>query len=396
VVARRDATPPNGSAVDLLGSRDRLVTDGLRWLGDNRYRMSVRLEWDGKPTQVERISLPFQTVETINESRATRERDAGALFGGNGAVDEAWRNQLIWGDNKLVMSSLLNEFAGQIKLIYIDPPFATGDDFSVSVQIGDSDIDKEPSILEEHAYRDTWGKGLDSYLSMMFERLVLVKELLSDDGTLFLHCDWHVGHYLKVLADEVFGSGQLINEIAWCYTGPGSPGMKQFNRKHDTIFWYAKGDAWTFNADDVRIPHDAKTQENFKQGLTGSGFVAETYDLASGGKVPEDWWPLAIAARYPIDGVKRAGYATEKPWPLIERIVKTGSGPSDVVADFFAGSGILAAVAESLGRRWIVCDLGRFATQNDTQAAVEYARLSAIRDPQPRLLRAPALAARER
>jgi adenine-specific DNA-methyltransferase len=120
--------------------------------------VSVRLEWDGKPTQVERISLPFQTVETINEARATRERDAGSLLGG-GAQDTSWRNQLIWGDNKLVMSSLLKEFAGQIKLIYIDPPFDTGTDFSHRADIGDESITKLPSILEEYAYRDTWGQG---------------------------------------------------------------------------------------------------------------------------------------------------------------------------------------------------------------------------------------------
>ena len=129
--------------------------------------MSVRLEWDGKPTQVERLSLPFQTVETINESRATRERDAGSLFGA-GEQEATWRNQLIWGDNKLVMSSLLKEFAGQIKLIYIDPPFDTGADFSVQVGVGDETVTKEPSILEEHAYRDTWGAGQDSYLSMIY------------------------------------------------------------------------------------------------------------------------------------------------------------------------------------------------------------------------------------
>ncbi|MBA3475927.1 MAG: hypothetical protein H0T10_04135 [Actinobacteria bacterium] len=135
--------------------------------------MSVRLEWDGKPTQVERMRLPFQTVETINESRATRERDAGSLFGG-GAQDTTWRNQLIWGDNKLVMSSLLKGFAGQIKLVYIDPPFNTDTDFSFEVKIGDDDVSKAPSVLEQHAYRDTWGAGYESYLSMMYARLVLI------------------------------------------------------------------------------------------------------------------------------------------------------------------------------------------------------------------------------
>src|SRR5438270_371356 len=143
----------------------------------------VRLEWEGKPDRFERLSLPFQTVETINESRATRERDVGGLFG-SAINDGTGRNQLIWGDNKLVMSSLLAEFAGQVKLIYIDPPFDTGADFSFRVKVGGSDFTKMPSVLEEHAYRDTWGHGRESYLRMLYERLTLMHELLSADGTL--------------------------------------------------------------------------------------------------------------------------------------------------------------------------------------------------------------------
>jgi adenine-specific DNA-methyltransferase len=149
--------------------------------------MAVRLEWEGKPQQVERLALPFQTVETINESRATRERDAGSLLRPESRT-EPWRNQLIWGDNKLVMSSLLRDFAGQVELAYIDPPFDTGADFSMRVTVGDDDeVLKAPSILEEHAYRDTWGSGHDSYLSMMYIRLVLIHELLSDNGSLYVH-----------------------------------------------------------------------------------------------------------------------------------------------------------------------------------------------------------------
>jgi adenine-specific DNA-methyltransferase len=145
--------------------------------------LAVRLEWEGKPKQVLRLALPFQTVETINESRATRERDSG-LFA-NEADTTGTRNQLIWGDNKLVMSSLLAEYAGEVKLVYIDPPFDTGADFSHRVTVGDTSVDKFPSVLEEHAYRDTWGRGRESYLSMVYERLVLIHELLAADGSLF-------------------------------------------------------------------------------------------------------------------------------------------------------------------------------------------------------------------
>jgi adenine-specific DNA-methyltransferase len=142
------------------------------------------LTWASKPTVIERVSLPFQVVETINESRATREAYSGSLFGSPGAsASAAWYNKLVWGDNKLVMGSLLKDFAGQVKLIYIDPPFATGDDFSVQVQVGDASLVKEPSILEEHAYRDTWGAGYNSYLSMMYERIVLIRDLWTSPGS---------------------------------------------------------------------------------------------------------------------------------------------------------------------------------------------------------------------
>lgn len=326
---------------------------------------------EGRRTEVGRVSLPFQVIERVNESRATREAEKERnptlfdVWQGDSAetFEDGWRNKLIWGDNKLVMASLLDQFAGKIDLIYIDPPFATGADFSLTVDIGDSGVEvfKEQSLIEEKAYRDTWGAGMQSYLQMMYERIVLMRLLLSSKGSFFLHCDWHVGHALKVICDEVFGADRFINEIAWCYTGPGSPGAKQFSRKHDTIFWYSVGEQWTFNGDAVRVAHHEKTKANFKGGLQGSGFVSDTYDLAAGGKIPEDHWDIAIAARYPVDGVKRTGYATEKPWPLLERIVKAASNSGDLVADFFSGSGTTSAVAESLGRRWIAADLGRFA-----------------------------------
>lgn len=325
---------------------------------------------DGTRREVPRVSLPFQVIETVNESRATRDvvRSKGAtLFdtyqGKEGdTFEKGWRNKLIWGDNLLVMGSLLERFAGRVDLIYIDPPFATGADFSFVAEIGDGgdELDKHQSLIEEKAYRDTWGRGDSSFLQMMRDRLDLMHSLLRDGGALFLHCDWHVGHYLKCLCDEVFGRDALVNEIAWCYTGPGSPGMQQFSRKHDTIFWFCKGSGRRFNADAIRVPHHEKTRDNFKRGLKGSGFVADTYDLAEKGKIPEDWWEMPIAARFPIDGVTRTGYATEKPWPLIERIVKATSLEGDLVADFFSGSGTTLAVAEKLGRRWIGCDLGRW------------------------------------
>lgn len=281
-------------------------------------------------------------------------------------------SRLIYGDNLLAMAALLAggpdrpSLRGKIDLIYIDPPFDSKADYRTTVQLppldGDKDgvqINQKPTVIEQFAYTDTWRDGAFSYLRSLAPRMYLLRELLSPVGSIFTHIDWHVGHYVKVLMDEVFGKSNLRNEIVWCYHGPGSPGMRQFNRKHDTIFWYSKNDEWIFQDQDIREKHNEKTLGNFKSGLEGSGFIADNYNLAEKGKIPEDWWVMAIAGRYPVDGRKRVGYDTEKPWPLIERIIKTASKPGSLVADFYAGSGVVAAVAEATGRDWIVSDLGK-------------------------------------
>lgn len=208
--------------------------------------MTVRLEWDGKPTEVERLSLPFQTVETINQSRATRDRDSGSLLAGHGGKPEQAPNQLIWGDNKVVMASLLNEYAGSVDLVYIDPPFDTGTDFSYQVSVGDSSVEKKPSILEEHAYRDTWAGGQESYLSMMFERIILIHGLLSERGSLYLHCAPNVSHPLKLICDEVFGRENFRNEISWKRSS-GKNDPRRYGRTHEVLLFYTRGDKFTWN-----------------------------------------------------------------------------------------------------------------------------------------------------
>jgi adenine-specific DNA-methyltransferase len=376
--------------------------------------LAVRLEWEGKPTQVERLALPFQTVETINESRATRERDSGGLFGS--AVDTTTaRNQLIWGDNKLVMSSLLAEYAGQVKLVYIDPPFDTGADFSFRVSVGDGAVTKQPSVLEEHAYRDTWGRGRQSYLGMMYERLVLLHELLADDGSLYLHCAPNVSHYLKLVCDEIFGSDGFRSEIVWKRSSAHSDvgqGRRQYGSIHDVILFYTKGATWVWNAqyttyDDAYVDTkyrsvEPETGRRYRlDNLTGPGGEAKgnpSYDVMGvtrhwryskermaalieegrvvqtrPGGVPQykryldemkgvpaqDWWgdidPVNSQA------LERVGYDTQKPRPLLERIVQASSNEGDLVMDAFCGSGTSLVIAERLGRRWIGCDLGRFA-----------------------------------
>jgi adenine-specific DNA-methyltransferase len=326
--------------------------------------MTVRLEWEGKPTQVERLSLPFQTVETINESRASRERDTGSLFGAEMPADAA-RNLLIWGDNKLVMSSLLSNYAGKVKLVYIDPPFDTGADFSYRVDVGDGAVEKLPSILEEYAYRDTWGAGKGSYLTMLYERLVLIHELLADEGSLFVHLDWHQGHYVKVLLDEIFGAERFLNEIVWWYYNKYQGNIKRFASNHDVIFWYSKSETYTFHRQteprdkpvkQIKRVWDKEKQSivNAKDPVTGKVLYQESTE-----RTIDDVWRLSMLQ--PADKTENIRYDTQKPLTVAERIINAASDPGDLVADFFCGSGTALVAAERLGRRWIGCDLGRFA-----------------------------------
>src|SRR5437667_9794047 len=212
-----------------------ITTTELVWLG--------KYNEDGTRKEVPRVNLPFQVIETINEGRATREAIKGStqstLFdvydGKEGdTYEEGWKNKLIWGDNLLVMGALLEKFSGKVDLIYIDPPFASGTDFSFNALIGESgeDVFKEQSLIEEGAYRDTWGRGLESYLAMMRWRLTLMRELLSATGSLFLHIDCRVGHYLKVLLDEVFGNSFFVQEIIWKHQIMGGAHGKRFPKAH--------------------------------------------------------------------------------------------------------------------------------------------------------------------
>jgi adenine-specific DNA-methyltransferase len=330
----------------------------------NSTELPTGLYWKGKKTEVERIALPFQTIEIINESRATREKEKGTFL--RTTPDTSWYNRLIWGDNKYVMASLLEQFDGKINLIYIDPPFATGADFSVKMEIGDVEWTKEPSAMEDKAYRDTWGKGLDSYLQMMYERLVIMRGLLSEKGTIYIHLDWHVGHYIKVLMDEIFGKDNFRNEIVWCYTGPSKPRL-DFPDKHELILRYTKSEDRILNIDSIRIPY-SESFLNRRKYSEGSGGImsGRDYDETKDqeeykrGKLPEDWWS-DIPTGGQMSRNEILNYQTQKPEKLLDRIVKASSNENDLVADFFCGSGTTGAVAEKLSRRWIMADLSRYA-----------------------------------
>lgn len=311
------------------------------------------LHWTGKRPYTSTQYYPAQLKESFGEPK-------------NG-----WMNKIFWGDNLQVMSHMLKNYRGKINLVYIDPPFDSKATYKKEIKVLGTKTNGDNTVFEEKQYGDIWTN--DEYLQFMYERLVLIKELLSEDGSIFLHCDWHRGHQLRCLMDEVFGASNFINEIVWCYYGPGSPGMRQFNRKHDNIFWYCKNGKWKFNADDIRVAHDEKTTGNFKQGLKGSGFIAGDYNLADG-KIPEDWWEMAIAGRYPNDGIKRIGYPTEKPAKLLERIIKTVTNEGDLVFDCFMGSGVTQAVADQLNRRFIGADINLASIQMVTKRLLNTAQ----------------------
>ena len=319
----------------------------------------VELVWPGKRTEVERVRLPFQVIERVNDVRRSREGQAPMLTGGTNLPDwwpEGYHNKLIWGDNKYVLASLLDELAGQVDLIYIDPPFATGDDFSFTARVGSAQFQKQPTAIEELAYRDTWGRSGERYYQYLYDRLVLAYDLLSPTGSIYVHMDWRMGHYVKLLLDDVFGRGRFINEIVRVYAG-GGQSKGYFPRKHDPIFLYTKSDTWTFNGDDVRVPYDSDYQATVFAG-DGTRAPGRTYKPDPRGKIPEDWWTF----NRPY-GDEITGYGTQKPKALLDRIVRVSSNPGDICLDFFGGSGTTAVVAEELGRRWISADLGRFAIQ---------------------------------
>jgi len=322
----------------------------------------VELIWDGKydadgrRVAPLRLRLPFQTVETVNESAELRQR---SLFGG--PRETGWRNRLIWGDKKYVLPALLDEFAGKVDLIYIDPPFNVGADFSYQVLIEDQSFTKQPSIIEQKAYRDTWGKGIGSYIHWFSETMLLLYDLLSTTGSIYVHLDWHVGHYAKSVMDEIFGIDNFVNEIVWHYKRWPAK-SNNFQKMHDVILFYGKGGSRRFNIElqpltigTQRRWRGKKSKVEFVDGVRQTTQMTEDESL---GAPIDDVWDIPVVNSQALERVE---YATQKPEALLERIIKASSNEGDLVLDCFCGSGTTPAVAERLGRRWIAADLGRFA-----------------------------------
>tara|TARA_Y100000310_G_scaffold60643_1_gene55972 strand:+ start:4266 stop:6485 length:2220 start_codon:yes stop_codon:yes gene_type:complete len=380
---------------------DKPLPDKFRFLLFEDKR-EVELVWNGKTSEVSNIVLPFQVIEQVDEPRAEKPEETALqldLFDldDRGRQLKGWTNKLIWGDNKLILSSLKNgplreeiEKQGGLKLIYIDPPFDVGADFSMDIEIGGDTFTKKPNILEEIAYRDTWGKGADSFIAMISERLVLMRDLLAEDGSIYVHVDWRLVDHLRFVLDEIFGTTNYQGCIRWRrQTSSGYKGIKKYGRAHDSIFWYSKSDAYIFNTqytpysdsyikshytqiDDAGRryrPHwlGTTTQETIDKYLKSGRVVKRAdgqyekrlyLDEQPGTPVDDLWVDIFPVNSQALEDTK---YPTQKPTALLERIIKASSNEGELVADLFCGSGTTAAVAEKLGRKWIVSDLGKFA-----------------------------------
>jgi DNA modification methylase len=404
--------------INRLLEQGKPLPDEYRFLLFEEKR-EVELVWNGKTNEVCNIVLPFQVIEQVDEPRAEKPVDTaaqGGLFDARGRQLKGWTNKLIWGDNKLILSSLKNgpmreeiEKQGGIKLIYIDPPFDVGADFSMDIEIGGDTFTKKPNILEEIAYRDTWGRGADSFMTMLYERLRLMRDLLAPEGSIYVHTDWHIGHNIKLVLDEVFGINNFRNHITWKRSTPRGNANRRYPELTDYIFLYSNSEnsIWNEQFTEYRPEYVEKYYSQIDE-KTGKFFQPTSLLGHSGVNPIYEWRGIKKPWRYPIhrleqldregkiywpkdEGIPRykrfleeqkgvplqslwddippvnsqaiedTSYATQKPERLLNRVIYASSNEGDIIADFFSGSGTTLVVAEKLGRKWIGSDLGKFA-----------------------------------
>jgi site-specific DNA-methyltransferase (adenine-specific)/adenine-specific DNA-methyltransferase len=318
------------------------------------------LQWKGKRPFTSTQFYPAQLREVYGES-----------------VD-GWRNKIYWGDNLQVMSHLLRDFRGKISLVYIDPPFDSKADYKKTIELKGKHISNDHTSFEDKQYTDIWNN--DEYLQFMYERLILIRELLSDQGSIYVHCDYRVSSYMRLVLDEVFGKEQFLNEIIWCFS-QGAKSKRMFGRKHNTIFLYAKqNEGQIFNSDDIRI--EMKSGKETFGGRLLTDEDGRVYRLVYGtknaqgetkyykyyldeGKIPEDYWTDINSLQSGVS--ERVDYPTQKPEGLLERMIKASSNPGDIVFDCFMGSGTTQAVAMKLGRKFIGADINVGAIETTTK-----------------------------
>ena len=363
-------------AKSLIEELPRIVSEGRREAAQILERLSSGTQIG---LQTNELVLPSKDVSGLFKGSTPQIPNAFNMAGGNGD----WMNRLIYGDNLLSMQALLAGDAqtglpslrGKVDLIYIDPPFDSKADYRTGITLPNGTVQQKPTVLEQFGYVDLWEEGTISYLRYMFPRLLLMKELLSDTGVIYIQIDWHIGSYMKIIMDEIFGKANMLNEIIWHYQSGGIP-ESCYARKHDTIYFYKKGISHKFNVDGASFPRNVcqacgsivDKWNNLKKEVDADGRVYRT--IKSAGKIykyyddepvllPDVWYDIShIQQKDP----QRTGYATQKPEALLERIIKASSNEGDLVCDFFGGSGTTAAVAERLGRRWITCDIGKPAS----------------------------------
>lgn len=343
-----------------------LIEELPRIAAEGRRQAQALIERLGSGT---RIGL--QTNELV-----LPRKDVSGLFRGQmpdmpSQSAGSWMNRLIYGDNLLAMQALLAgdpatglpSLRGKVDLIYIDPPFDSKADYRTKITLPGVDLQQKPTVIEQFAYADTWEEGTISYLKMVYPRLVLMKELLSERGSIYVHIDWHVGAYVKVMMDDIFGKDNFRNEVIWSYSTLGRP-KDRFALKHDNIYWYGKEEEAFFNEKDAKVTYSKDYIDSHFRDIDEQGrqcrkrFDAgkwRTY-YPDEGMIPNDVWDIPYENSM---SKVRVNYATQKPEALLERIIKSTSKSGDLVCDFFGGSGTTAAVAERLGRRWIICDVGK-------------------------------------
>lgn len=368
------------------------------WGPDSPHPLSqinTELIWEGKydeygnrrPMSLPPSPLPLQRIETVDEPHDRVRAQHGHVEPSQLALWEEefhtrahrddFRNMLIWGDNKLAMHSLLERFRGQVDLIYIDPPFAVGADFTMGVEVGaDSDeVMKQQSLLEAVAYRDTWGRGMDSYLAMMEDRLCAMRDLLSPTGSIYVHLDATIGHYVKLLLDELFGAESFQREIIWRigWVSGYKSAAKNWIRNHDTILFYTR-DARVFTFNKEYIPYDDNYRRRDGSLPNGQGYPIEDVWNASPAEHALQGHDSLDSIQIKSFSTEKTGYATQKNESILSRIVRASTNEGDLVADFFCGSGTTLAVAEKLGRRWIGVDLGRYAIHTTRKRLIQVQR----------------------